>query len=203
MLRNGIRGTAIVALAALLLTAGPMLISAEASDAQAGADQAIETMIGAIKDGNDPIRNRMFFRLRDIGEPAVDPLIAAYSGNRDLAVRQYIIKVLGWVGGEKAYEFIAGKIGDPQAGIRQKAAESLCTIEDERGIPLLIQALDDADPDVRIAAIVSLGVMEVPQAIEPLKKKLDDPEKRVAQFAQNYLELLAITYPEAATGGEQ
>lgn len=203
MLRNGIRGTAHFVLAALLLSAGTMISSAEGGDAQPGADQAITTMIGAIKDGNDPIRNRMFFRLRDIGEPAVDPLIAAYAGDRDLAVRQYIIKVLGWVGGEKAYEFIAGKIGDEQAGIRQKAAEALCTLDDKRGIPLLIQALDDADPDVRIAAIISLGVMEDPQAIEPLKKKLDDPEKRVAQFAQNYLELLAITYPEAEIGGGQ
>jgi HEAT repeat protein len=202
MSRNGIRGIAFFAAAAILLAACPVFVAdVRATEAQPGAEQAIETMIKAIKEDNAPIRNRMFFRLRDIGEPSVDPLIAAYAANSELPVRQYIINMLGWVGGEKSYQFISGKITDQRAEIRQKAAEALCTIDDKRGIPLLIQALDDSDENVRIAAIVSLGVLEDPRAIKPLKKKLDDPSPRVAKFAENYLELLAITYPEAETGG--
>ncbi len=201
MSRNGIRGIALFAAAAMLLAAGPLYVEVFAVEAQPGAEQAIETMVKAIKEDNAPIRNRMFFRLRDIGAPSVEPLIAAYAANSELPVRQYVINVLGWVGGEQAYEFISGKITDQRPEIRQKAAEALCTIDDKRGIPLLIQALDDDDENVRIAAIVSLGVLEDPQAIEPLKKKLNDSSPRVAKFAENYLELLAITYPEAETGG--
>jgi HEAT repeat protein len=186
--------------AALLLAAGPVFVAAHAEDAQPGAEQTIETMIQAIKEDNAPIRNRMFFRIRDIGEPAVDPLIAAYAANSELPVRQYIINMLSWVGGDKAYEFVTGKITDPRAEIRQKAAEGICTMDATQGIPLLIQALDDEDPNVRIAAIVSLGVLEDPAAIEPLKQKLEDPEERVAKFAENYLALLAISYPEAEVG---
>jgi len=204
MSRNGIRGFAIIfTVSALLCTAGPVFVEAYAEDVQPGAEQAIETMIKAINEDNAPIRNRMFFRLRDIGDPAVDPLIAAYAANSELPVRQYIINMLSWVGGEKAYEFVTGKITDPQAEIRQKAAEGICTMDATQGIPLLIQALDDADANVRIAAIVSLGVLEDPAAIEPLKKKLEDPDDRVAKFAENYLELLAITYPEAELGGNK
>ncbi len=197
MIRKLNRGMALIGLAALLLSAGPLTLTAQAQEAQPDAEQAIETMIKAIKEDNAPIRNRMFFRLRDIGESSVDPLIASYTANSELPVRQYIINMLGWVGGEKAFGFISDKLSDQRSEIRQKAAEALCTIDDERGIPLLISALDDADEDVRIATIVSLGVMEDPRAIEPLKKKLNDSSSRVAKFAENYLELLAITYPEA------
>ena len=160
MSRNGFRGVVIFfTVAALLLAAGPVFVTAHAEDAQPGAEQAIETMIQAIKEDNAPIRNRMFFRIRDIGEPAVDPLIAAYAANSELPVRQYIINMLSWVGGDKAYEFVTGKITDPLAEIRQKAAEGICTMDATQGIPLLIQALEDQDPNVRIAAIVSLGVL--------------------------------------------
>ena len=203
MSRNGIRGVILIAATAVLLAACPVFMEAVADQAQSGAEPAIETMIKAIKEDNAPIRNRMFLRLRDIGEPAVDPLISAYASNSDLPVRQYIINMLGWVGGEKAYGFITGKMSDQRAEIRQKAAEAICTLDDKRGIPLLIEALDDSDENVRIAAIVSLGVLEDPKAIEPLKKKLNDSSPRVAKFAENYLELLAITFPEAETGGSQ
>jgi len=201
MSRKGIRGIVLIAAAAMLFSACPDFTVVMAAEAQPGAEQAIETMIKAIKEDNAPIRNRMFFRLRDIGESSVDPLISAYAANSELPVRQYIINMLGWVGGEKAYEFITGKMSDQRAEIRQKAAEAICTLDDKRGIPLLIEALDDSDENVRIAAIVSLGVLEDPKAIEPLKKKLNDSSPRVAKFAENYLELLAITYPEAETGG--
>lgn len=203
-MRRGIQLFVLPAIAAVLLFYLPSP-AALGQESAPDADQAITTMIEAIKEENAPIRNRMFFRLRDIGEPAVDPLIAAYGANSEAPVREYIIKTLGWLGGETAYGFVLEKLKDEQDNIRQKAAEALGTLDDKRAIPALIAALDDPAPNVRIASIVTLGVMEDKQAIEPLKKKLSDPDTRVAKFAENYLELLAITYPEAEVkkGGGQ
>ncbi len=61
MSRNGIRGIAIFAAAAMLLAAGPLFVEVSADEAQPGAEQAIETMIKAIKEKLLPLPDDFAF----------------------------------------------------------------------------------------------------------------------------------------------
>ncbi len=159
---------------------------------RAKIDQVIQEMMKAVREKNDGIRNRKFFEVQDFGREAEVPLMEAYKANEDLAVRQYIVKTIGWVGGEKTIEFLSGILKEEKESLlRRTAASSLGTLGDKAGVPILIEALKDNDEMVRLSAAVSVGLIEDTRALPALKealKKSGDIEKTFIKDAIEKLE---------------
>lgn len=150
---------------------------------------AINTMIKAIKEGNDGIRNRMFFQLRGFGVKAEAPLIKNYEISDDPDVKQYIVKTLGWVGGEKTLGFLPKVLKEGTPEIRQMAASSLGTLGNKKAVPTLCEALKDSNVRVRINAATSLSLLEDKSAIPALKEALKN-SKEEKLFIKSALEKL-------------
>ncbi len=160
-------------------------IASEREDIQ----NAINTMIKALKEGNDGIRNRMFFQLRDFGVKAEASLIKNYEISDDPDVKQYITKTLGWVGGEKTLEFLSKVLKGGSPEMRQMAASSLGTLGNKKAVPALCEALKDSNMHVRINAATSLGLLEDKSAIPALKEAFKN-SKEGKYFIKSALETL-------------
>src|SRR5688572_2604382 len=94
MLKTGIFACA--ASAALLLASGATAQEAGGGDVQSKIRTSIETMVTAIEEGNDPMRNRMFFELRIIGNESVPALIDLMKDSR-VKVREYAIHTVSYI----------------------------------------------------------------------------------------------------------
>jgi HEAT repeat protein len=124
--------------------------------------------------------------LHEIGEPAVEPMIAAMqrsSGGR----KAQIIFALGEFDDRRCVGAIAQALADPESSVRYEAARSiqrtLCShpaLGKTPGVvPSLVRALADADADIRRFLIEALGHCRDPRAVEPLLKMLADPDGNV------------------------
>ncbi|UCD85783.1 MAG: HEAT repeat domain-containing protein [Deltaproteobacteria bacterium] len=142
----------------------------------------IATMISAIEDGNDQIRDRMFIQLRIAGRAAEGPLIDAYEKSRDPEVQSYLLKTLSWVGGDITREKLISVLKNGVVELRRRAASALGTMADKKAVPALMKALEDSDEMVRINAAVSLGLLEDKRAIPALDKALKNSKGEKEKF---------------------
>ncbi len=105
--------------------------------------------------------------LASIGEPAVEPLIAALS-DTDSRVRDWAAYALGRIGDPRAVEPLIAVLSDTDKFARASAALALGRIGDPRGVEPLIAVLSDTDWYVRSIAAEALGRTGDPRAVEPL-----------------------------------
>ena len=78
---------------AILLLATFGAASAETKEEEAA--RYLETLVASIEEGNDPMRNRMFIKLRYLGTPSIEPLLGALGGDSP-DVRRYAAFTLGF-----------------------------------------------------------------------------------------------------------
>jgi len=150
--------------------------------------QVIETMIKAIKEKNDPMRNRMYFKLRIMEGKSVDPLLKAYKESSEKEVKEYIIYTLGWIFDERVIPHLIGFLEEKEAGCRATAARALGNQETEKAVPALIKTLDDKIPEVRRDAAFALGLIADPKSLPHLKKLLNDKNELVRFFTKEAIE---------------
>lgn len=106
--------------------------------------------------------------LVEIGDPAVEPLIAALKNERD-KVRQSAAKALGRIGDPRAVEPLIAALQDDHGHVRELSARALGSIGDPRAVEALIAVLQGKDYEyVREAAAEALGKIGDARAIEPL-----------------------------------
>lgn len=94
--------------------------------------------------------------LEQIGEPAVDPLIAALAHERP-ARRQHAAEALGWIGAPGATLALADTLHDPSEAVRIQAAWALGKIGTMQAREALTVALTDPSPLVRTQAEAALA----------------------------------------------
>lgn len=91
--------------------------------------------------------------LKIIGEPAIEPLIAALKNDKDPQFRWIVASKLGDIGGSKAVEPLINAIEtDPVLDVRWHAVDSLGKIGDKAAISALNQLLNDDAIYIRDAA---------------------------------------------------
>jgi HEAT repeat protein len=208
-----------------VLRAGDEEARAEAASqlGAAGAD-AIAPLIGVLRDyatfEDYEANPKPYYRaedvLIDIGEPAVQPLIAALNdetwGARagavwalgkigDVRAVQPLIEALRWGdAGSEVVEMLVG-FGDiivrPLAFalknhesefVRRGAAHMLGEFADPESTPVLISALEgDADEETRVMAIRALGKRRDARAVEPLIAVLGDPSPMLREASARAL----------------
>ena len=162
-------------------------------------EQVLEVLADAIREKNDPMRMRMWFRVREQGAKAAPALMKAFEQYPEMEIKEYMIKCLSWTQDEAAWEFVKKHLDSENVVLRRRATYEINNFDDHRATPLLVKRLaEDADERVRVHACIALGVLDDKNAIEPLKKAYkNDSSELVQQFAKKQLELYEINYPEA------
>ena len=176
----------------------PAAAPGDAADSQT-IEQIIEVLAQAIREGNDPMRMRMWFRVREQGAQAVPALLLAFDKYPEMDVKEYMVKCLSWTKDEKAWNKVLGLMKSDDVVLRRRATYEINNFDDLRATQPLIEALKtDPDERVRIHACIALGVLDDKRAIAPLKDSYkSDASDLVKQFAKKQLELYEINYPEA------
>jgi HEAT repeat protein len=118
--------------------------------------------------------------LGTIGEPAVEPLLAALK-DKDAAVRRGAAMTLGKIPDPRAVEPLLAALKDMDGRVRLEAEGALGKIKDPRAVEPLIADLKDENASVRRAARRVLGEIGEP-AVGPLVTALKDRGVRSEAF---------------------
>lgn len=171
----------------VVLLLGIVASSSSAETKEEEAVRYLETMIAAVREENDPMRNRMFIKLRVVGDPSVAPLLGAL-GDPDPSVRHYLAFTLGFFDDPRVTEPLLGLFrSDGDVDVRCAAAEALGRRETMEAIDPLLAALGGTDPRVRQSSAYALGLIGDPRAREALEKAKGDSDELVRFFAEDAL----------------
>lgn len=121
--------------------------------------------------------------LVQIGEPAVDPLIAALHPEvRFVSARACL--ALARIGIPKAVKAVYEALDKGGGGVRSEAASALRYIGSDRALNRLLELVKkDGDPRVRISAAGALGAMKSGKSLDVLAAALKDPYEYVRSEA--------------------
>jgi HEAT repeat protein len=170
--------------------------------AEIGAPAA-ESLIAALKDEDNDVREASAVTLLEIGAPAVKALIVAL---KDESVHVTVAEVLSGIGDTRAVEPLIAALRDDDWAMREAAAEALEHLdwqpeESEAGagywivkrqwdrcaqigapaVKPLIAALKDGDENSRRGIAQALGEIGDPRAVEPLIATLKDKDEGVRE----------------------
>jgi len=128
-----------------------------------GNSSAIPALLAAIentpevpKSNWDEITRKVFAKaIGQIGQPAVDPLVATLKSPSAL-MRLHAAQALGYAGDPRATKPLIEALNDSKEGVRGAAAEALGRIGDQSAIEPLVSALNDENWHVRELAVGSL-----------------------------------------------
>jgi HEAT repeat protein len=140
-----------------------------------GGLEAVESLLGALKDTNRWSALRIADILATLGEAAVDPLLAEVPKLPAIA-RVPAIDILGRLRSPKAVRLLEELLTDPHENARARAAHSLGVIGDPRAAGKLVLALKDPEWPVRAMAAKALGMLPGTAGVPELTKLLGDRE---------------------------
>lgn len=167
-------------------------------------EKAVEPLIELLEDEQLKVQKAAQDALSNIGEPALDPLIAYINDqNKSIHSREQAIFALGGIG-EPAVESLIQLLAESATGFDGFAASALNDIG-KPAVEPLIRTLEDDNPYVRAHAASILGGMRDERAIKPLTEALNDEDERVRTFAKTSLERIANQnkYGVIATYGKE
>lgn len=151
-----------------------------------GDARAVKPLIAALEDIH--LCERAIEALREIGMPAVEPLIADLQDmGKSEGARIGVARALGQIGGTGAVEPLIATLKDRLASLRMISAEVLGQIGDPRAIEHLAHALEDNDENVRLSVIRALGVVGDTRVVDPLSRALKDKSATVQKAAAEAL----------------
>ena len=140
-----------------------------------GGLEAVESLLGALKDTNRWSALRIADILATLGDSAVDPLLAEVPKLPAIALVP-AIDILGRLRSPKAVRLLEELLADPHENARARAAHSLGTIGDPRAAGKLVLALKDPEWPVRAMAAKALGMLPGTAGVPELTKALGDRE---------------------------
>ncbi len=167
----------------LLLAAASVWADTKEEDAA----RYLETMIQSIREENEPMRNRMFMKLRVLGDASVGPIVDALD-DPAAEVRHYLAFTLGYLDDEAVIDPLFALFrSDPDVAVRSAAAEALGRQECVEAVDPLIEALADTSAQLRQSAAYALGLIGDPRARPALEKAKSDSDDLVRFFAEDAL----------------
>jgi HEAT repeat protein len=140
-----------------------------------GGLEAVESLLGALKDTNRWSALRIADILATLGEAAVDPLLREVPKLPPIA-RVPAIDILGRLRSPKAVRLLEDLLNDSHDNARARAAHSLGVIGDPRAAAKLVLALKDPEWPVRAMAAKALGMLPGTTGVRELKASLGDRE---------------------------
>jgi len=118
----------------------------------------INGLINALHSKDSQVYPKAISAIKEIGEPAVEPLASAMKKDKDSTFRYKAAIVLGKIGDQKAVEPLLNAIQtDPVRDVRWHAVDSLGEIGGAEATEALRQLLDDRDIFIQNAAREALS----------------------------------------------
>lgn len=165
----------------------------------------IEDLIRALQHKDLETRERAISQLREIGEPAIEPLITALQKNEHIRIRQGVAQALGEIGSSRAVTALSLALADPDVGVWSQAVASLTKIgvdkplrpalaskkarvkqgsaialwrmnREEKAFRTVLSAIQDEDVVVRGSAITALWLQPDERAVATLQIQLSKEE---------------------------
>jgi len=167
----------------------------EPADVDAKIRTSIETMVRAIEEGNEPMRNRMFFELRIVGNASVPALVELMKDAR-VPVREYAIHTVSYIDDERWIDPVLEVLrDDPEPSTRAMACRALARTQDtpvlaeagRKAIPVLLEKLQKDEELVAMDAAFALGWYGDPVARPALEQAAKSPSELVSFFAKEAL----------------
>jgi len=140
----------------------------------------VQALVDALRDDRHWARVRVVETLREIGSPAVQPLIAALE-DKTSEVQESAAEALGALADPRAVEPLVAALA--HAGIRSAALGALGDIGDPRAVDAVVNALTDEKGWVRVVAAEALGKIGDPRAVDPLVHTMTDAGEGVPRAA--------------------
>lgn len=144
--------------------------------------RAISALIGALSAKETEVRLACRDALVAIGEPSVEPLVAALTNTSPLT-RRHAAEALGEIRDPRGAEPLMVCVSDENRLVRLAATYALGKVGQPVATELLIRTLGDADREMREGAAVSLGQIADPRAVPRLVALLEDPIEAVREQA--------------------
>jgi HEAT repeat protein len=151
-----------------------------------GGLEAVESLLGALRDTNRWSTLRIADILAGLGQAAVQPLLQEFPRLPPLA-RVPAIDILGRLRSPEAVPLLVSLLADADENARARAAYSLGLIGDPRAAPDLVRALRDPAWPVRAMAAKALGLLAGVEGIGALEAALADREWWVRSNAADAL----------------
>jgi len=173
----------LLVLSLLLFSAAPL----RAETKEEEATRYLGTMITAVREENDPMRNRMFIKLRVLGTVSTGPILAALEDPAP-EVRHYLAFTLGFLDDPSVTDPLRSLfLSDPDVAVRCAAAEALGRLQRVEAFDDLVAALSDESARIRQSAAYSLGQIGDPRGRPYLEKAKSDDDELVRFFAEDAL----------------
>lgn len=153
-----------------------------------GGLEAVESLLGALRDTNRWSVLRIADILSTLGQAAVEPLLREFP-RLPVPARAPAIDILGRLHSPFAVPLLVSLLRDPDQNARARAAHSLGLIGDPRATPDLVAALRDEAWPVRAMAAKALGLVGGNEGIPALQAALADREWWVRSNAADALRL--------------
>jgi len=157
---------------------------AAAALGQIGDARAVEPLIASLKHFEVEFS---LTTLKQIGEPAVQPLISALKGD-DADVRRYVAWTLGKIRDPRYVEPLIAALTDKEVKVRHGAVNGLGMFGDPRAIEPLIATINDTDENIRASVVDALGNIRDPRVVEPLIAALKDKSSVVRWYSARVFE---------------
>jgi hypothetical protein len=171
---------------ALLVLAAPE--RGMASIEEPTLEEAIGWMKQAILDNNDPMRNRMYFRLRLLEQDqkgTVAPALLPLLDDPQDAVAEYAAFVLGWIEDPRAIEPLLKMLRSDKEGRVRHAARALGFMRAPQAKDALVELLKSPNSRIRQDVAFALGQLEDRSVLPILEKFLEtEKDEVVRHFAQ-------------------
>ena len=151
-----------------------------------GGLEAVESLLGALRDTNRWSALHIADILAGLGQAAVQPLLQEFPRLPSLA-RVAAIDILGRLRSPEAVPLLSQLLLDADENARARAAHSLGLIGDPRAAPALIRALEDPAWPVRAMAAKAIGMLAGSEGIGALEQALADREWWVRSNAADAL----------------
>ena len=151
-------------------------------------EKTIQELIQDLNDDDEFVQEEAFVLLEIRAEVSFEPLLdllTARGVSKDL--KKTSIKILGFIGNDKAIESLIASLRDNNKLVRREASTALSRMG-EKAVDPLIDILKDDDWRVRGAAAWALGKIGDKCAIEPLNALLDDESGFVSSGAKFAIE---------------
>ena len=131
----------------------------------------IKELTAQLGDEQASDHNKTVNSLREIGQPAVGPLIEVLNDTSSRG-RGNAAFALGQIGDPRAVRALITALEDKSDSVSSSAAEALGRIGDPQAVQPLIRALEDRSGGVQTWAAEALGKIGDPQAVRPLIEAL-------------------------------
>jgi HEAT repeat protein len=136
-----------------------------------GDERAVGPLIRLLGDEDRFVRSRAAYALGIMGEPVIQPLIAALD-EKNANLRWGVVMALGRIKADSAIGALIRATTDVNEDVRQEAMTSLAA-SDKDGLAALLKALKWAKKEEKINIIKVLGEIGSVEAVEPLMQLLE------------------------------